>query len=80
MENMYFVSWYIHNKDEDKWNGSIVDQYADLSAAKKSYHEQLSMYINDPQFDRVSVILTDSFGRTVMAECWDVMPAPEPNE
>ena len=39
METMYFVSWYIHNKTEDAWNAVIVDQYSDLSAAKKAYQQ-----------------------------------------
>ena len=73
---VYFVSWYIHNKVEDEWNAVIVDQYADISAAKKSYHSQLSMYINDDKFDSVAVILTDSLGNTIQSECWI---APKPN-
>ena len=81
MKTMYFVSWYIHNKKEDVWNATIVDQYDDLSAAKKSYHEQLSMYINGEDFDSVAVILTDSYSNTIMHEYWTnyVEPSPEPN-
>lgn len=80
MKTMYFVSWYIHNKTEDAWNGVIVDKYDDLSAAKKSYHGQLSMYIDDPNFDSVAVMLTDSYGNAVMSEWWTNYVAPEPNE
>lgn len=70
MEIMYFVSWYIHNKTEGEWNATVVDKYSSLSAAKKEYHRQLSMYIDDPQFDNVVVTLTDSLGNQVMAELW----------
>ncbi len=80
METIYFVSWYIHNKEENVWNGTIVDQYTDYSAAKKAYHTQLSMYIDDPKFDCVSVILTDNYGATRMSECWDIRVAPQPPE
>lgn len=80
MEVIYFVSWYIHNKTEDVWNATIVDQYNDLSAAKKSYHTQLSMYINDENFDSVAVLLTDSYGNRIMGEYWTNYVAPEPNE
>ena len=79
METMYFVSWYIHNKTDNVWNATIVDQYNDLSAAKKAYHTQLSMYINDDQFDSVAVILTDSIGHLLMSEYWTNYVAPEPN-
>ena len=76
---IYFVSWYIHNKKSNEWNATIVDKYTDLSAAKKEYHRQLSMYINDDQFDSVAVMLTDSLGNRVESEFWKA-PEPEPNE
>ena len=70
LDTMFFVSWYIHNKTTNEWNGTIVDRYTSLSAAKKVYHEQLSMYINDPQFDSVCVMLTNSLGGVEMSETW----------
>ena len=76
---VYFVSWYIHNKMSDEWNATIVDKYFDLSAAKKEYFRQLSMYINDEQFDSVAVMLTDSLGNRIESEFW-LAPEPEPNE
>ena len=78
MDTMFFVSWYIHNKNENAWNAVIVDQYSDLSAAKKAYHEQLAMYISDPQFDSVAVLLTNSMGGLEMHEHWTDYVAPEP--
>ena len=75
METMYFVSWYIHNKTNNTWSGVIVDQYSNLSAATKEYHRQLSMYIDDEQFDSVAVILTDSYGNRLKGEFW--MPETE---
>lgn len=84
METMYFVSWYIHNKKNNEWNATIVDKYDDLSAAKKSYHEQLAMYINGDDFDSVVVLLTDSYGNRINGEWWSNYvspePEPEPNE
>jgi len=79
MNRIYLVSWCIHNKETKDWSGTIVDKYDDLSAAKKEYHRQLSMYIDDDKFDSVAVMLTDSYGNMVMSEYW-VEPAPEPNE
>ena len=73
---IYLVSWCIHNKNENAWNATIVDKYDDISAAKKAYHAQLSMYIDDPQFDSVAVTLTDSYGNKIMSEWW--APAEEP--
>ena len=78
LDIIYLVSWCIHNKDENKWNATIVDQYTDLSAAKKSYHAQLSMYIDDPTFDSVAVMLTDSYGNKIMSEWWMPVVEPEP--
>ena len=75
---MYFVSWYIHNKETNEWNATIVDKYAEFDAAKKEYHRQLSMYINDEQFDSVAVMLTDSLGNRIESDFWEA-PEPEPN-
>lgn len=82
LDTVYFVSWYIHNKTEGAWNGTIVDKFDNLSAAKKSYHSQLSMYIDDPDFDSVAVILTDSFGNRLMGEWWEPEkePSPQPDD
>ena len=77
MKTMYFVSWYIHNKTTGEWNATIIDKYDDLSVAKKSYHEQLAMYINGEDFDSVAVILTDSYGNNLMSEWWSNYVAPE---
>ena len=80
MKTMYFVSWYIQNKKTNEWNATIVYQYEDLSAAKKSYHEQLAMYINGEDFDSVTVLLTDSCNNKIMGEWWTNDVAPEPKE
>ena len=32
----YFVSWYIHNKAENRWDAQIVDQYDSIDTAKKN--------------------------------------------
>jgi len=71
----YFVSWYIHNKNGE-WNATIVDKYNTESAARKAYHAQLSMYIDDPQFDSVAVMLTNAYGNLVLSEYWH---EPEPD-
>lgn len=78
LETIYLVSWCIHNKSENVWNATIVDQYTSISAAKKAYHGQLSMYIDDPNFDSVSVMLTDSYGNKIMSEWWAPTEEPEP--
>ena len=79
LETRFFVSWYIHNKEKNEWNATIVDQYGSLEAAKKAYHTQLGMYIDDPQFDSVAVILTNSYGGPEMHECWqETQPEPTP--
>ena len=76
LETRFFVSWFIHNKKTDEWNATIVDQYETLAEAKKAYHTQLGMYIDDPQFDSVAVVLTNSYGGTEMHECWQEETEP----
>ena len=70
VQTMFFVSWYIHNKKTNEWNGTIVDKFSDYSAAKKKYHEQLAMYIDGEDFDSVCVMLTNSLGGVEMSEVW----------
>jgi len=77
METVYFVSWYIHNKENNEWNGTIVDKYETLDAAKKEYHKQLGMYIDDEQFDSVAVMITNSMGGVNAVDYWtSVVPEP----
>ena len=82
MATVYFVSWYIHNKDNDGWAFKVVGKYNDLDSAKKQYHTELSNYINSAAYDNVAVLLTDSYSNTIMHEWWSnyVAPEPEPNE
>ena len=82
MEVKYFVSWYLHNKENDGWAFKVVGKYDTLDAAKKQYHSELSSYINSPAYDMVAVMLTDSYSNVIMHEYWTnyVAPEPEPNE
>ena len=74
---VYFVSYYLHNKDNDGWAYKVVNKYTDIQLAKKAYHSQLADYIASAVYDSVSVTLTDSLGNTIMKEA-DVKPDPEP--
>lgn len=67
---VYFVSYFIHNKDNDGWAYQVVNKYTSLDAAKKAYHSQLSNYIDSPVYDQVAVMLTNSFGGVEMSESW----------
>lgn len=73
----YFVSWYLHNKDNDGWAYKVVNKYDTLDAAQKQYHTELANYINSAAYDSVAVLLTDSNSNIIMREYW---AAPEPNE
>ena len=78
---VYFVTYFLHNKDNDGWAYKIVNKYNDIQAAKKAYHTQLADFIATEVYDSVAVTLTDSMGNTIMKEC-DIKetPAPEPTE
>ena len=78
MATVYFVSYFLHNKDNDGWAYKVVNKYNDLQAAKKQYHTELSNYIGNPVYDSVAVTLTDSAGNTIMRE-YDVK-VEEPNK
>lgn len=78
----YFVSYFLHNKENDGWAYKVVGAYDDYSLAKKSYHNELSTYIGGNTFDKVAVTLTDSYGNQKMTEYWEAPaePTPEPTE
>lgn len=71
---VYFVNWYLHNKDNDGWAYKVEGKYNTLDAAKKVYHTQLSTYIDSLVYDQVAVTLTNSYGGVEMVESWS---APE---
>ena len=75
----YFVSWYLHNKENDGWAYKVENKYLDLDSAKKAYHTLLGNYVGSSVYDSVAVILTDSLGNRIMGENWQA-PQPEPNE
>ena len=82
METKYFVLWFIRNKETQQYEGTIVDQYDNLDTARKNFHAQASMYIDDPQFDSVAVMLMDSYGNRIENDYWTSYvpePTPEPN-
>lgn len=73
--NKYFVSYYLHNKENDGWAYKVVNKYDDLGAAKKAYHSELANYIGGTAYDSVAVLLTDAYGNKIMGEYWNA-PAP----
>ena len=82
MGTKYFVSWYLHNKDNDGWAYKVVNKYDTLDAAKKQYHAELSNYIDSAVYDSVAVFITNSMGGTDASDYWTSVvpePAPEPN-
>ena len=74
-----FVSWYLHNKDNDGWAYKVENKYLDLDTAKKAYHTLLGNYVGSSVYDSVAVMLTDSLGNRIQSEFW-LAPEPEPNE
>lgn len=70
METRYFVDYKLHNSKNDSWAYKTTKNTIDLSEAKKDYHYQLSTYIDNVDFDHVSVVLSDMFGNVIMSECW----------
>ena len=73
----YFVSYYIHNGVNDGWDYKVIASYTDFGAAKKAYHSKLAEFIGGSTYDKVSVLLTDSYSNIKDSEYWEA-PAPEP--
>lgn len=73
---MYFVSWYLHNKNNGGWAFKVEGRYPDRGAALKAYHTLLSSYIGGTTYDLVTVMLTDAYGNKLESEYWE-MPAEE---
>ena len=80
MNTDYFVSYFLHNKENDGWAYQVVNKYVDLSTAKTEYHSQLASKIGVASYDVVTVMLTDSLGNVLMCESDIKEAAPEPNE
>ncbi len=78
----YFVSYFIHNKENDGWAYKVEKKCDDIASAKQAYHAQLANFINSTVYDNVAVTLTDSYGNKIMSEYWQAPeePAPTPNE
>ena len=78
----YFVSWYLHNKENDGWAYKIVNKYDTIDKAKKAYYGELANYVDSSAYDIVCVMLTDSYGNKVMSDFWTnyIPPEPESNE
>jgi hypothetical protein len=73
---VYFVNWYLHNKENDGWAYKVEGKYTTLDQAKKVYHTQLSNYIDSVTYDQVAVTLTNSYGGTEMVESWTAPEEP----
>ena len=77
MGTVYFVSYFLHNKDNDGWAYKVVNKYTDLGLAKKAYHSELSNYIGSTVYDSVAITLSDSYGNKIMSEYWQPEPVEE---
>lgn len=76
MNTVYFVSWYLHNKENDGWAYKVVNKYTTLDAAKKQYFTELSSYVDSSVYDNVAVLLTDSNANVIMREWWSNFTEP----
>ena len=72
----YFVSYFLHNKENDGWAYKVVSKHSDIGAAKKAYHSELANYIGGTVYDSVAVTLTDSYGNKIASEYWQMAEEP----
>lgn len=81
--NVYFVTWFLHNKINGGWAYKVLNKYTSIDAALKAYYSELSQYIGGETYDCVTVMLTDYAGNILQKENWiaaeEPEPEPEPN-
>ena len=75
-ETMYYVDFTTHNAESGAWNFKQTKQYADLSTARKEYHNALSTYIEYGKLDFVCVVLWDMYGNMIDSEYWQKAEEP----
>ena len=69
---VYFVSWYLHNKNNDGWAYKIEGKYNTKDAAEKQYFSSLGTYVGGDTYDVVVCILSGSDGII-----WEIKRWPE---
>ena len=79
METKYFVARAFRYKESGNWEYSLIGMYADLSAAKQAFHDNMGKIIKNTN-DFAMCILYDSYGNRIMADYDSTYVAPEPNE
>ena len=67
---MYFVSDFLHFKENDGWVYKCENRFSSLSAAEKSFHKLIGNNVDDGIHDVVTVLLTDSLGNTISSYSW----------
>ena len=78
METKYFVARAFRYKESGNWEYSLIGMYADLSAAKQAFHDNMGKIIKNTN-DFAMCILYDSYGNRIMADYDSTYVAPEPN-
>jgi hypothetical protein len=70
---VYFVTWFLHNKDNGGWAYKVENKYTTKDAAEKAFHTLLGNDLGGNPYDVVMVLLTDSLGNV-----WKNERYPEP--
>ena len=79
MNNVYFVSWFYHNKENDGWAYKVENKYNTEEEAERKYHDLLSTHVGVDPYNVVTVMLTDAYGNVIMQRSL-FSATPEPNE
>lgn len=75
---VYFVSYFLHNSQNDGWAYKVVNKYTSRDAAEKAYYGELNNYVGGEVYDSVVVSLTDSMDNKLMSRYWTPTPEPTP--
>ena len=83
MDNFYYVTFAVHNKEADAWTAKVqhmkkITSADDIRDAKAYYGSECSRLFGSKEFDFVSVVLSDAYGNVLEKDFVDVRVAPEP--
>ena len=68
---VYFVSWYLHNAQNDGWAYKVENKYTSLDAAQKAYFGLCQQYIGGEVYNYVTVVLSNALGSVLMSYHWE---------
>ena len=78
MEELYSVSFKVHNKENDGWAAKVQYTTNNERDAKANFGSECSRLFGTSDFDFVLVMLIDTYGNVMTKDFIDERVAPQP--